>query len=86
MAQRERLLVRELEFYDRNRDRFLREHDGRYLLIEGSRLIGSFETEDQAVGEGVRRFGAGPFLVRQAGANTPDASVPSLSLGLLCRS
>ena len=80
------LLRKELKFYEQHRDRLLREHTNRHLLIKGSELIGSFTTADQAVSEGVRRFGVGPFLVRLAGTDTPTATVPALSLGIPCQS
>ena len=85
-ARNDRLLVEETEFYDQNRERFIHEHANRHLLIKGRELVGSYLTADQAIGEGVRRFGTGPFLVRLAGEDIPVASVPALSLGLLCRS
>jgi len=86
MARQERLLVGELQFHERSRERFLLEHDDRHLLMKGRWQIGSFAIEDQAVGEGVRQFGAGPFPIGQAGGDTPAESIPSLSPGLSCRS
>ena len=85
--QQGELLVEEIQFYEENKDRFLREHTNRHLLIKGRELIGSFTTRDQAVGEGVRRFGPGPFLVLLSGEESvPTASAPALTLGLLCQS
>ena len=81
-----KLLAEEIEFYNQNKELFLHEHTNRHLLIKGDELVGSFFTNDQAVGEGVRRFGVGPFLVRLSGADTPSASVPVLTLGLQCQS
>ncbi len=81
----ERLLGEELDFYEKNKERFLREYTNRYLLIKGRKLIGSFHTSGQAVAEGVRQFGTGPFLVRLSGEDTPRVSIPALSLGLLCQ-
>ena len=80
------LLAEELEFYDQNRERFLHDHTNRYLLIKGSELVGSYAAMGQAVGEGVRQFGSGPFLVRLSGEDTPTFSVPVLTLGLPCQS
>ena len=81
-----KLLAEEIEFYNQNTERFLHEYTNRHLLIKGDELIGNFPTNDLAVGEGVRRFGIGPFLVRLSGADTPNASVPVLTLGLPCQS
>lgn len=85
-SRNDRLLVEETEFHDQNRERFLHEHTNRHLLIEGREPIGSYLTADQAVGEGVRRYGAGPFLVRLSGEDAPAASIPALALGLLRQS
>ncbi len=82
----QRLLGEELEFYNKNREQFLHDYTNRHLLIKGDELIGGFLTQDDAVGEGVRRFGIGPFLVRLSGEDTPSASVPMLTLGLPCQS
>ena len=80
------LLAEELDFYDQNKEQFLHQHTNRHLLIKGHELIASFPTMDQAVGEGVRRFGTEPFLVRLSGAETPKFTAPVLALGLPCRS
>ncbi len=82
----QRLLGEEIEFYNKNKEQFLHTHTNRHLLIKGDKLIGSFLTQDEAVGEGVRRFGTGPFLVRLSGEDTPMASAPVLALGLPCQS
>ena len=83
---RKGLLAEELGFYEENRERFLREHTNRHLLIKGRALIASFSTMDQAVGEGVRQFASEPFLVRLSGTDTPTFTVPILELGLPCQS
>jgi hypothetical protein len=38
---------------------------GQFVLIHGEDLVGVFETEAEAFGEGARQFGRGPFLIRQ---------------------
>ena len=79
------LLAEELEFYNHHMEKFLHEYTNRYILIKGKELVGDFATKDEAVGEGVCQFGTGPFLVRLSGEETAEASIPALSLGLLCR-
>ena len=79
-------LSTELEFYERNKERFLHEHTNRHLLIKGSELIGSFKERGHAVGEGVRRFGAEPFLARLSGEDGPHVTIPVLTPGVPCQS
>ena len=77
------LLAEEQAFYDQNSNKLLMQYPNRHLLMHGAQLIGDFESLDEAVKEGVRRFGRGPFLVRQAGAKQARFAVPALSLGVL---
>lgn len=57
-------LARELELYDENRERLLGESLGKYVLIHAHELVGTYDTEADAVAEGYRRFGNVPFLVK----------------------
>ena len=79
------ILGEEKEFLEQNRDRFVKEHPNQYLLIKGRELVGSFDTQTEAVDEGIRLFCAGPFLVRKAGEDAPVLSNPALSLGVPLR-
>ncbi|MCY4445296.1 MAG: hypothetical protein OXC02_02380, partial [Rhodobacteraceae bacterium] len=67
---------------NQNKEKFLHEYTDRYLLIKGNELIGNFPNKEQAVGEGIRRFGKEPFLVRLSGMDTPTITIPVLALGL----
>lgn len=77
------LLEDEIAFYERERENLLLQHPNRVLLIFGNSLEGDFETFDAAVAAGYRRFGQTPFLVRRSGEDTPTATAPALSLGLI---
>lgn len=79
------ILVEETEFLEKNRDKFVREYPNQYLLIKGRELIGIFDTQTEAVDEGIRLFCAGPFLVRKAGESAPVLSNPALALGVPLR-
>ena len=72
----------EIAFFDQHREEFVRKYPARYLLIKGNKLHGDFDTLDAAIIEGVRRFGAGPFLARRAGEGPLTLSVPARILGV----
>jgi ABC-type uncharacterized transport system ATPase subunit len=50
---------------------------GKWVLVYDEKLVGTFDTFDVAAKEAVRRFGRGPYLIRQVGASavTLPASV-----------
>lgn len=58
-------LARELETFEANRARLLGESLRKYVLIHGEELVGTYDTESDAIAEGYRRFGNVPFLVKR---------------------
>lgn len=54
------------------------------MLVKDAELIGAFNTIDDALAEGARRFGLTPFLVRQVTATKEkEIDIPALKLGIL---
>lgn len=79
----ETLLEVETAFFERERKRFLKSHKNEFLLIHGEELVGSFPDRETAVGEGVAKFGKGPFLVRRPDEDEPVFHAPAYSLGMV---
>lgn len=77
------LLAVETAYYDEHAKELLLAHPNRFLLIHGDELVGVYGSHPEAVAEGVRKYGRGPFLVRRTGDGTMVATAPALTLGLL---
>lgn len=77
------ILSEEKEFLRQNLEKLRSEHPGKYLLIQGNRVLGAFETYDEGVNFGINHVTGGPFLVRNV-MNPQDrvADVPKISLGV----
>ena len=60
-----RKLETEWRFFEKNRDRFVAEAEGKFALVKGRRLFGFYESERDALDEGYRRFGHPPFMVKR---------------------
>ncbi|MFB3880551.1 MAG: hypothetical protein ACE149_04770 [Armatimonadota bacterium] len=73
----------ELAFYERNKPEFLLEHEGKFVLIKDSQLIGVFESAEQAYAEGLDKLGNVPFLIKQVAREEAVESIPALHLGLI---
>ena len=41
---------------------------GKWALVYGDKLVGTFDSFDSAANTAVTRFGRGPYLIRQIGA------------------
>ena len=64
----------EIDAYQRMESELKARHHGRWVLLHDGALIDSFDTFEGAAAEAVRRFGRGPFLIRQVGA--PPTTLP----------
>jgi len=64
----------EITRYDELRNELEIDHTGEWVLIHDREMIGLFKSFDSA-GEAVRRFGRGPYLIRQIGA--PPVILPA---------
>jgi len=64
-------LYREMAAFRRELPALLR-LAGKYALIRGDRLVGAYDTEEEAVTAGEERFGFDFFLVRQIRADGPS--------------
>jgi hypothetical protein len=77
------MLEQERLFYEERLQEWLPRHAGRWVLVKDRELFGVFDTIEDALAEGARRFGLRPFLVRRVEQEQPEVRVPALSLGIL---
>ena len=82
--QRANMLEKERQYFSEHHAEFLSRYLGRVVLIKGEELSGAFNTIEEALAEGARRFGLTPFLVREvSGVEEKEIKIPALALGLL---
>ena len=78
------MLEQERKYFAENRDELLARYPGKFVLVKGDELIGTFNTIEEALADGARRFATESFLVRQVtAADEKEISIPALTLGLL---
>lgn len=58
----------EITAYDRMRADLETQHNGQWVVIRDGALQGAYDEFEAAAEEAVRRFGRGPYLIRQVGA------------------
>lgn len=59
------VLDRELETYERNREQLLATSEDKFALVHGDSILGTFDSEMDAISQGYQRLGMVPFLVQQ---------------------
>ncbi len=71
------LLSEEIAAYEKMRDVLEADYFGKWVVVHDGQLIDTYEKFEDAAAEAVRKFGRGPYLIRQVGASpiTLPASV-----------
>lgn len=69
------VLDTEIKYFEDNLEDLTKHHDGKWVIIHDSDLVGSFDTFDGAATEAVRLYGRGPYLIRQVGG--PEFTLPA---------
>lgn len=68
------VLEREIAAYTNRKDELEANYNGRWVVFHDDEFIGSFDTLDEAAVAAAKRFGLGPYLIRQVGAPAPSLS------------
>jgi len=76
-------LETELAYFEGNRAELLARSLGKFVLVKGKTLVGTFDSPDAAYDAGVSAFGAESFLIREVELVESLACVPGLFEGLL---
>ena len=65
----------EIASYEQMRSELEAAHLGKWALVHERVLVGVFEDFMAAAGDAIRKFGRGPYLIRQIGA--PKVTLPA---------
>lgn len=77
------VLKKELVFYNKNKENYLKNYKEQYVLIKDEDLINSFTTEEEAYKAGVAKFGNEPFLIKKVTEEEQTANIPALAAGVI---
>jgi hypothetical protein len=72
--------AREEAAYARERDRLVRDHLGKFVVVHQDEVFGPFATLTEAIVEGYRRFGDVPLQVREIRPEEPSDFVGIVDL------
>ncbi len=78
------MLEKEIKFFNAHNSEWQKSERGKFALIKGDELVGFYNTYEDALAEGARRFKLESFLVRLVAAEKEkELNIPALTLGLL---
>ena len=75
-------LETELNFFNQQRTRLLKDARGKFALVKDESLIGIFDSETAAIGHGYRTLGNVPFLVKKITEVDIPLNFTSFNLGV----
>lgn len=75
-------LEQEVAYFEAHRQEYLHHHAGKFVLIVGDRLVGTYDTAARAYEAGVDQYGNVPMLIKQVTAADTPEQVPALALVL----
>lgn len=59
----------EIAAYERMRSELEASHVGKWVIVHSCELVGVYDSLESAAEEAVKRFGRGPYLLRQVGSS-----------------
>lgn len=62
---KDRVLSKEIKTFNENKEVLLREKVGKFVLIKGSEIIDTYDSQNDAIKVGIDKFGNAPFLVKK---------------------
>jgi hypothetical protein len=76
-------LIEERKYFREHQAEWRKTYPGKFVLVKGNQLIGTFNRPEDAIAEGARRFGTETFLVRSIDQAEEEIYIPALALGIL---
>ena len=73
----------ERKYFQDRQEELLKAYPGKFVVIRDQRVVGAFETLQDALSIGTREFGLSPFLVRRTDEPIREVCIPALNLGIL---
>lgn len=59
------MLEKEFEYYIKHQNELLQKYDNRYIVIVGSKVVGDYASNEEALVEAKKTFQLGSFLIQK---------------------
>ena len=76
-------LKKELEVYENMREELLKKYRGRVVAIKDGKLIGVYDSEEEAFKDVLEKYGLVPVLIKRVVEREKPEEIPSYTYGLL---
>ena len=77
------VLVNELKAYERMKKDLLRKYRGKVVAIKDGKIIGVYDSEEEAFNDVVNKYGFVPVLIKRVVDEEKPEHIPAYTYGLL---
>ncbi len=70
----------ENHFYEKNKSKFLKKYEGKFVTILGNEIGGVYESFEDALNAGYEKFGLSQFMLRKIEKKDPVVLIPFVSV------
>ena len=77
------ILINELKAYERMKEELLRKYEGKVVVIKDGKLIGVYDSEEEAFKDIVEKYGPIPVLIKRVVREEKPEHIPAYTYDLL---
>ena len=77
------VLEKELRVYEEMKEELLKKYRGKVVAIKDGKLLGVYESEEEAFRDVVEKYGLVPVLIKRVVDKEKPEEIPAYSYGLL---
>lgn len=77
------VLEKELKAYEKMKEELLRKYQGKVVAIKDGKLLGVYDSEEDAFKDVLEKYGLVPVLIKRVVEREKPEEIPSYTYGLL---
>jgi len=77
------ILINELKAYERMKEELLKKYEGKVVVIRGGKVIGVYDSEEEAFNDVIEKYGPIPVLIKRVVREEKPEHIPAYTYGLL---
>jgi len=76
------MLEKEYDYFIRNKETLLKDYAGKFVVIVGEEIVGSYPRQEDALKEASQKYPLGTFLIQKVSDNPDDITQRFFSAGV----
>jgi len=69
------MLDKEYKYYESHKEELIQKYAGKFIVIVESKIVGDFDSREEALTQSVKKFKIGTFLIQEIKSNSSDETM-----------